>query len=439
MNKIKEERDYEYNDYYEHNKEYEQDHDYAYKNKEYNNDENKKYNKNENKDYNDEYEMFQGACIDLKGNIFDVGQSLKYKESTEAIYNYDEKNYTICVQKSIEGIEDMSYHYIVQPTQASATLSWMEEIIFEQEVKDYVRDKQHNKKYMEEMYNIIHWQCTKELIDQMRTYPNYNQANEESDAIKLLRIIKQISYNHDQEIYRPKAILLSFKSLLNCQQHDMTSIDYYKELNNLKTMLASMGVQLAFQPLQVQAKEIVCPHKKFENLDPSKILSVKFGAEEILFSSLLIQNLNPRRYGNLIVDLANICIMNYNNYPRTTQEAKRMLNQYWPRSKSYKVASPYDGTTDDDTTYNIDDDDDNNNNEQYEYCNNTGVHKAGVCIQIEILENTGVQDYNLNDEYPSDNNSNDDDDSNNNNYPYPSYYDNNNDDQPYNNDQSYND
>ena len=74
--------------------------------------------------------------------------------------------------------------------------------------------------------------------------------------------------------------------------------------------------------------------------------------------------------------------MDYNDYPWTTQEAKRRLNQYQPRSKSYEVASPYNGTTDD-NTYNINDDDDNNSHDkQYEYRDNTGVRKTGVCTQI---------------------------------------------------------
>ena len=94
----------------------------------------------------------------------------------------------------------------------------------------------------------------------------------------------------------------------------MTNIDYYEELNNLKAVLASLGVQLAFQPLQEQAKEIVCPHKKFENLNPSEILSVKFGAEEIFFSFLLIQNSDPQQYGDLIVDLTNEYTRGF--YPR---------------------------------------------------------------------------------------------------------------------------
>ena len=58
---------------------------YAYENKEYDEDENKEYDNDENKDYNGDCDTFQGACIDLKGSIFDVGQSLKYKETIESI------------------------------------------------------------------------------------------------------------------------------------------------------------------------------------------------------------------------------------------------------------------------------------------------------------------------------------------------------------------
>ena len=193
-------------------RDYEQDNDYVYKNKEYDDDENKEYDDDENKDYNGEIETFQGAYIDLKRGIFDVGQSLKYKETTEAIYNYAGKNYTPCVRKSIEAMRDMSYHYIVNPTRAAPTsgisITRVQQIIFEQKVKSYVKRVEDHEENMAEKFNVIHGQCTKEFIDQMRTYPDYNQANEESDAIKLLEIIRQISYNHDQEMYRPKVILL---------------------------------------------------------------------------------------------------------------------------------------------------------------------------------------------------------------------------------------
>ena len=53
---------------------------------------------------------------------------------------------------------------------------------------------------MAEMFNVIHGQCTKEFIDQMRTYPEYGVANNQSDVISLAEIIRKICYQHDCEM-----------------------------------------------------------------------------------------------------------------------------------------------------------------------------------------------------------------------------------------------
>ena len=69
----------------------------------------------------------------------------------------------------------MSYIYIKQPIEVTGSQATKgKEIIFEQEVKDSVKEEQYQKRNMAEMLNIIHGQCTKKFIDQIRTYPNYN-------------------------------------------------------------------------------------------------------------------------------------------------------------------------------------------------------------------------------------------------------------------------
>ena len=142
---------------------------YAYENKDYDEDENKEYNNEENEDYNGDCDTFQGACIDLKGSIFDVGQSLKWKETIEFICIYAGKHYTPCVQKSIEGMRDMSHLYIIEPTQATpvsgTAITRVQQIIFEQKVKSYVKRLEDHEDNMAEMFNVIHGQCTKEFID----------------------------------------------------------------------------------------------------------------------------------------------------------------------------------------------------------------------------------------------------------------------------------
>ena len=107
---------------------------------------------------------------------------------------------------------------------------------------------------------------------------NYSKSSNRSPTIVTIKCADQgRSYRHSR----------AFSIVANIY---MTNIDYYEELNNLKAVLTSIGVQLDFQPLQEHTKEIVCPDNKFEKWDPSKILLVKFGAEDIFFSSLLIQN-----------------------------------------------------------------------------------------------------------------------------------------------------
>ena len=55
---------------------------------------------------------FNGVYVELKGSIFDVGagQTLLYNNTLTNILTYTGKNYTPCVQKSIEGMREMSYH-----------------------------------------------------------------------------------------------------------------------------------------------------------------------------------------------------------------------------------------------------------------------------------------------------------------------------------------
>ena len=77
---------------------------------------------------------------------------LLYNNTLDKILTYEGKNYTLCVQKSIKAMRDMSYHYTVEMTQATpssgSAITRVQQIIFEHEVKDYVKEKQQLKMKM---------------------------------------------------------------------------------------------------------------------------------------------------------------------------------------------------------------------------------------------------------------------------------------------------
>ena len=95
----------------------------------------------------------------------------------------------------------------------------------------------------------MHGVCTKEFIEQMRTYPEYFKANNESNVISLVQTIRKICYRDDWEMYKSQAILFSLKGLIDWLQHDMTNIDYWKKMRDQKDVLTSIGITLSFRPL----------------------------------------------------------------------------------------------------------------------------------------------------------------------------------------------
>ena len=97
-------------------------------------------------------------------------------------------------------------------------------------MKYYVKEKRQHKMNMAEMFNVIHGQCTKEFIDQMRTYPEYKAANDGSDVFALAQVIKKICYQQNSEIYKSQAILLSLKVVLQCLLQDSSNINYFEKL-----------------------------------------------------------------------------------------------------------------------------------------------------------------------------------------------------------------
>ena len=70
-------------------------------------------------------------------------------------------------------------------------------------------------------------------------------------------------------------------------------------MRDQKEVLTSIGIQLSYEPLYEQAKGLLYPYKQLQHLTDAKMDLVKSGAEEILYSFLLVNNADQMRYGDL--------------------------------------------------------------------------------------------------------------------------------------------
>ena len=76
----------------------------------------------------------------------------------------------------------------------------------------------------------------------MRTYLEYELANDKSNVISLVEIIQKICYQYDHKMYKPQAIIFSEKGLLTCLQHDSSNIDYFEKMRDQKEVLTSIVI-----------------------------------------------------------------------------------------------------------------------------------------------------------------------------------------------------
>ena len=74
---------------------------------------------------------------------------LLYNNTFDKILLYAGKNYTPYVPKSVEAMMDVSYHYIVDPTQATllseTSITCVQQIISKQKIKIYIKRLEDNK------------------------------------------------------------------------------------------------------------------------------------------------------------------------------------------------------------------------------------------------------------------------------------------------------
>ena len=100
-------------------------------------------------------------------------------------------------------------------------------------------------------------------------------------------------------MYKSQAIIFSLKALINCLKLDMFNINYFMKMRAQKEVLTSIGIQLSFGPRFEQAKGLLYPYKQLKNSIDNEMGLVELGAIEILYSFLLVNNADYKRYGDL--------------------------------------------------------------------------------------------------------------------------------------------
>ena len=194
---------------------------------------------------------FVGRCDELKGFIYDCSdpqQADMYAKTMKEIAEYAgwtcKHGADIC--KAIESLERPTMVPLADP---AADTSATDQRIWEKKVDTYVKCENIYEQNIENMYSVILGQCMDAMHAKLESQDQFEQVSDDSDAIELLRMIRDIAFNLQSQKYEPLSIHESIHQFyLQHQDRHMTCQACLKQFTNSKDVIEHCGGVMHWRP-----------------------------------------------------------------------------------------------------------------------------------------------------------------------------------------------
>ena len=182
-------------------------------------------NNNNNRRNNDK---FKGACTAMEGFIYDnhgPDQGDKFIRTTEKLVSVLGEKYGNDVKTSIKNLQKVMYDCPDKPTDPTAEAPRCGEWIwFNEEVKEHMKKVRELDLYLQKSYEIVWGQCTTMLQSKIKSMDGYKSAKDNSDVIALLKLIKYVNYQFEQQKYKYASHSKSYSEFYALRQKEDESV-----------------------------------------------------------------------------------------------------------------------------------------------------------------------------------------------------------------------
>ena len=194
---------------------------------------------------------FEGQCDELKGFIYDCldpHQADMYAKTTKEIAEYAgwtcKHGANIC-----KAIESLKRPMMVPLADPAADALATDQRIWEKKEDTYVKRENIYEQNIENMSSVIVGQCTDAMHAKLESQDQFEQVSDDSDAIKLLRMIRDIAFNFQSQKYEPLSIHESICWFyIQHQDRHMTCQAYLEQFTNSKDVFEHCGRVIGTHP-----------------------------------------------------------------------------------------------------------------------------------------------------------------------------------------------
>jgi hypothetical protein len=286
---------------------------------------------------------FIGGCAEMQGNIYDYKPGAysgtdEYERTTTALINHccstlpESSALRYCLKELTKKIfpKPIMAASIPPKDDKSLPTSTQQEVV---EFKEELREQKGSTKRLEESlnktYSIAVGQATTAILAKIEESSDWAAVSSASDIIGLLKIIRKIAHNTEDQTNPTLSLLQATQRLYNLKQGDNQTPENYKtQFDNMHEVVTTMGGHLSQPPtLHTVSKDKY--QKSYDDITPTQQQVVSELAEEMTCAILFIHNSNGKRSFQLKNKLYNDYVQGQtDSYPDNMNAAYQMLKQY---------------------------------------------------------------------------------------------------------------
>ena len=193
--------------------------------------------------------------------------------------------------------------------------------LYSQEMSQFAKKRDLLKENMAKLWGIIFGQCTKALVESLRAEADFEQEQEDYNAIWLLKSIKRVVQGVTTSSNDYHTAFCSMRDFYRTKQFNKSVEDYYVDFENAQELVLQAHVDLLDHTDLLLKERVKSPTITDEEVR-QKYVAMAF-----------ILNADVKRFSGLWDDLHNNLLKGQDNYPQDMQKAVHMLT-HWKGSSN---------------------------------------------------------------------------------------------------------
>jgi hypothetical protein len=269
--------------------------------------------------------IFTGGTTEMNGNVFQCYEEQddrrQYAKTLEALGSHARKTMKYSEDLAPLFAETMCAPTITEPEDLDSNASTTKQLIYNEQIKEYVRRERELKGNMNALYSVVWEQCSDTMKAKVKAVTTYKEKAAALDCFWLLKQIKAITLQFDETKDKFMSLLDARTSLMNCKQDIGQTNDVYKAI------LRGWADTIEYHGGSVAEDFTLIPEKDANGVKRSEVERKDLARDRTL-SLLFIRGADPTRYGTLIAELSNWYAMGVDKYPSDLEVAYTLLQNY---------------------------------------------------------------------------------------------------------------